>query len=97
MSYTPGPWKVGAECKPMYAWRGQVVAKHPTDGGDFILASCNQNYPEMAIDNDHLIAAAPELLEALKAFRESLYFERNAESVKRLTLAAIAKAEGRHD
>lgn len=39
-----------------------------------------------------LKAERDELLAALEAFRGSLYFERNTEQAKRLTIAAIAKA-----
>lgn len=40
-----------------------------------------------------LKAQRDELLAAAKVFRSSLYFDRNTEQVKRITMAAIANAE----
>jgi hypothetical protein len=95
--YTPGPWKVGGECKPLYAWRGQVTGKHPDDGEDFILASCNHNYPEIALANARLIAAAPDLLEALIEMMRPKSEGMGSLERRAVARAAIAKAEGRKE
>lgn len=61
--WTPGPWKTGNDGKPHYWWRGQVIGQK--DGGDFVLATCNQNYTDIAIPNANLISLAPEMAEAI--------------------------------
>ena len=56
MSYTPGPWHKG---------RGVIVYAHDKNVGpeDFPVAEC---FGPQGIPNARLIAAAPELLEALR-------------------------------
>jgi hypothetical protein len=56
--HTPEPWKVGDGARPLFAWSGQILAEHRLDGTDFILASCNQDYPEEAEANARRIVAA---------------------------------------
>lgn len=61
--------------------------------------------PEEVVANAHLIAAAPELLEALKKIAEGkgpfssdrlTHAENTIEAMRELARAAIAKAEVRH-
>jgi hypothetical protein len=89
--HTPGPWKTGNGLPPFYAWGGQVIGKHD-DGSDFVLASCNQNYPEQAIANAHLIAAAPELLGLVKDL--AYMFQDHPHLNNKRIAEIIAKAEG---
>lgn len=95
MKYTPGPWEYeeirGADMSMVYAMNG-VIAGIPNELEE----------DEMAIQNGNanLIAAAPDMREALDAF-ESWWrlpaSERTIEAIEpamRLCLNAIAKAEG---
>lgn len=94
MKYTPGPWV--ADGGVVYADHGLQV--HICDTGLF---------SDQPFENARLIAAAPELLEALKSLKElcaeAIYSaedggdvpDRDHQSlVWRLVNAAIAKAEG---
>ena len=87
IKFTPGPWHVGMKPGPMvYGPQGEQIV-----GINVLL-----DQPEV-IANARLIAAAPELLEALKQFVD--YYEsmqgHKDNSVIRNGKAAINKAEGR--
>ena len=99
MNHTPGPWTVGCPAKTHYIMTGghTVVAALPHDRG---------NGSHYVIDNDSerkanasLIAAAPELLEALELFAN---LDRNVPSDRwwiettwcEQARKAIAKAKG---
>lgn len=100
--HTPGPWEIGPECngdKPEDA-----IGVLGSD--DYIVADVWRDVEELAIRADanaRLIAAAPELLEALKAVIGALRQEapgtplnnRRFDSLGAQANAAIAKAEGR--
>lgn len=83
--HTPGPWtweySRDRKCIFINGRMAQVDADDPDPGED----------PEA---NANLIAAAPEILEALKAFNSARSPEDWARATM-LTDAAIAKAEGR--
>ena len=91
-THTPGPWKV----EPLNADR--VVIRKP-DGG--VAANCPAHFPADAA----LIAAAPELLEALYAalplvedaavFLKDDFKPGYLAGIVRAMKSAIAKAEGR--
>ncbi len=89
MSHTPGPWTV----------KGTRVVSAPYSGESF---GCGGTYVALSIGNEfdaHLIAAAPDLLDALKLFLEtfddtmSLPAVVLQEKVYNAARAAIAKAE----
>ena len=84
--HTPGPWKVSdkrdADCSVVTSPTGPVAKTYWT-----------QNVPEMRA-NAHLIAAAPELLAALKAL-EGSFEKHRPKTMWDAARAAIAKAEGR--
>jgi hypothetical protein len=88
MSYTPGPWKVKTtDYAGRYVLFNDIVrGRVPKDFGDEDEA------------NARLIAAAPDLLEALKDTRDCLaahgYCSRWEREVLRLAGTAISKAEG---
>jgi len=108
--HTPGPWKVvdgdshnGYPHEPSeYEYR--VVPESTEPRPNNIIASfwdCEWGYE--ALGNAHLIAAAPDLLAALKEIEKGegafsldpLTFASNAiENMKGIATAAIAKAEG---
>lgn len=87
--HTPGPWKV---IKPGYNMRGKYANCHgiaPEAGPVFAYLP---NAVDVQQANARLIAAAPELLAALKAQNDPYLepFER-----EQMRSAAIAKAEGK--
>lgn len=80
--HTPGPWKV----EP----RGNLKARQFVEAGEFRIVECLTRDQEA---NAHLIAAAPELLAALKDLLASAgYCEPPTMERAR---AAIVKAESR--
>lgn len=103
-AYTKGPWFVvkasdygcgdGLDICAGKSWGTAFVADplYGNAGGKGFAAS-----KEEAIANAYLMAAAPELLEALKAIFEDNCFSPMAGDVRayRLSLQAIAKAEGK--
>lgn len=91
-SYTPGPWKVVGDefCEP---WKTDVCTER--DNECVLVASVRIAPPvgETGANAD-LIAAAPDLLEALKAIESCLSPYDNDYAAQKVR-AAIAKAEGR--
>ena len=87
--HTQGPWGVDAT--------GQVCKRATNGSWDLIAYLDESPYYHDKFANAHLIAAAPELLEALKQFVD--YYEsmqgHKDNSVIRNGKAAINKAEGR--
>ena len=81
--HTPGPWYQGCEEEPksgdIYAEDGSLIAEAFVNGGQ-----------ETLVANARLIAAAPDLLEALK----TLVITRSAAKALPDATAAIAKATG---
>lgn len=64
VKHTPGPWEYGEE-------RGLCREIHADNGPElFAIAQTRHGDPEICEANARLIAAAPELLEALIAFRD---------------------------
>lgn len=90
-TYTPGPWSWSDEYQTV---AGESTWSLIGQGGYGIL-SCDglANSPsEFHESNARLIAAAPELLEALEEIAE--YPENDAQELMRIARAAIAKATG---
>ena len=102
-SFTPGPWSVphfarpdvGCECKYVLTdtCMGAVCAVYAS-GDDSIEGGDNPPFDE-AVANAHLIASAPDLLEALK-YVMSAQGEQLTDAFDQAH-KAIAKAEGRDD
>ena len=64
MSHTPGPWEVYGPVDLDY-W---IIYRYP-NGYDQHVATAHWNHPEdysVVLNNSHLIAAAPDMLEALE-------------------------------
>ncbi len=91
MGHTPGKW----------------VVKHQVNvfGGDRSVAACggyatNTDQGEHVLENEanaRLIATAPLLLEACRAFIDAdMYWTDEANAVLELMESAVAKAEGRN-
>jgi hypothetical protein len=88
-AHTPGPWS--SDFPNGDDWI------RTEDGDAIVRIGFNQEHREA---NAHLIAAAPELLEALKAITHrtdlgTALFHKLTEEHAEAALAAIAKAEGR--
>ncbi|MED5026604.1 hypothetical protein [Pseudomonas aeruginosa] len=90
-SYTPGPWDYWSGYNPVDELEAQIT----TEDGDIVIASYNRQIPEGEA-NAKLLAAAPELLEALQdldALRGPFPPSDEAiEAAWRKASAAIAKA-----
>lgn len=90
MSHTPGPWIHAPLSDAIITPRGVAVAE-PPDGYD----------EEQWQADAALIAAAPDLLDALKALRKNVdvdlsgYWTESTSNFMQQADAAIAKAEGR--
>lgn len=86
--HTKGPWMAAARPSSVVGW--PVVA--PADMGRSV---CNVTVGhDQSEANARLIAAAPELLEALKIVAQHGRID-NSESRMNMVGAAIAKAEGK--
>lgn len=80
MSYTPGPWKVD---RPYIRGAGRVIAS---------LESGHDEVEDAA--NAQLIAAAPELYEALENLMDFLFHGKKDRQMILKASAALAKARG---
>ena len=89
MKHTPGPW----DCK-VFNNGAYIIADGPVDElSSCIIASRNEHPdPPTGRANARLIAAAPELLDALVYMRRTMYSDTSEESIK--ADEAIAKATG---
>ena len=95
--HTPGPWMTGTGCYghfPIYVMRGgeaKLIAQTVKDGETGI------EYWEGSY-NARLMAAAPELLKALRSFVEG-HHECSARhcQIEEDALMAISKVEGRNE
>ncbi|HHN0028810.1 TPA: hypothetical protein ACRLYD_004170 [Pseudomonas aeruginosa] len=82
--HTPGPWDYWSGYNPVDELEAQIT----TEDGDIVIASYNRQIPEGEA-NAKLLAAAPELLEALVALVEC---EQTTPELWEAARAAIAKA-----
>jgi hypothetical protein len=104
-SHTPGPWWVERRVGDAL----QVNAKHRGEGSSYCVAGINHWEGDADKANAHLIAAAPDLLAALKDLADWLAYGLNkadgaeptaedhaaCERVAAQARAAVDKAEGR--
>lgn len=89
--HTPGPWEVEEDGLRDGVWR--VVSQAYSDETPGICGAHSKHWPLTKEDAD-LIAAAPDLLKALKFWRD--YGGDNLENeFAPICRAAIAKAEGK--
>jgi hypothetical protein len=93
--HTPGPWKYSPQTERVYFTDKKSGEEPPICEMAVSDIMAIQNEDEVAA-NAHLIAAAPELLEALKAVRAWLndYNGHMGVPQTKMIRAAIAKAEG---
>lgn len=91
MKYTPGPWVVKSD-----EWGISVQCKDSVSGLRFAvtpICRIEQEKDSGGEDDARLIAAAPEMYEALKKAADS--WEYMEPDVEEAVKSAIAKAEGR--
>lgn len=86
-SYTPGPWDYWSGYNPVDELEAQIT----TEDGDIVIASYNRQIPEGEA-NAKLLAAAPDLLEALQVCIQQITALCSADDVPDQARAAIAKA-----
>ncbi|MDC3857729.1 hypothetical protein [Pseudomonas aeruginosa] len=86
-SYTPGPWDYWSGYNPVDELEAQIT----TEDGDIVIASYNRQIPEGEA-NAKLLAAAPDLLEALQACIQQITALCSTDDVPDQARAAIAKA-----
>lgn len=103
MSHTPGPWKV---VKYGYSKRGIKISRDAvqTEDGHYIVTEIfTTRFGEKneTLSNANLLAAAPDLLNALKVVMQvydtapsSQEFDERFDDLRGQIYAAIAKAEG---
>lgn len=100
MKHTPGPWSLDLNNNPREVGDDNYVLS--ANGWQF--AKFNDESLACGFDactpaaNAHLIAAAPELLEALKRVRHAFYVDGKAKALRAAfegTKELVAKAEGR--
>jgi hypothetical protein len=87
--HTPGPWTIeesNVGYGPCYYIEG--------GDGSYVIHGEGTAWSESDKANARLIAAAPELLEALKVAADALGSEEGMAAAYRLAREAIAKAEG---
>jgi len=93
MKHTPGPWMLNEPfATPKAKWL--IWAGHPIASVSAARkrnAHCTDMSSEEGKANAHLIAAAPEMYEALKALAHC-----TTHKTLEAAYAALAKAEGRH-
>lgn len=82
--YTPGPWKKNRKSTPV------GLAKYEVQYGEHAENICDHVYQE---EDANLIAAAPDLLEALEVCVEKLWHTNKA-AIEQARVA-IAKARGK--
>ena len=92
MSHTPGPWKFYDDSNDGKTNRIEIVAIGKT------VARIYHSVPAEDLPNARLIAAAPDLLEALKrlaAYGDVFAYRFNETNPFKQAIAAIEKAEGK--
>jgi len=88
MNHTPGPWSVEKYKEP---YNNHLYTYHVLNEESLIVAKCGTGDFEIP-DNARLIAAAPEMLEALEAV---LGWYNGPTDIEAMIRKAILKAKGR--
>lgn len=102
--FTPGPWWIDDDNRPGMSWNRNIV--HGTGENRIcFMAHSDNKAPERDAANAHLIAAAPELYEALErllsllgnyvGWRNTAAAEAEEEAAENAAHAALAKARGK--
>lgn len=90
--YTPGPWTY--ESKDI---RGEVPCCKVYGADNLEVATVGRHDGKGDLENARLIAAAPEMYEALLAIREAFYVENSSKAVREAMKLSdvVKKADGR--
>jgi len=86
MSHTPGPWKADDKGKAVFI----PLRAHHCEQLGIQVGFVSWEDDKESLANARLIAAAPELLEALKLALPLIWFGKEHDAI----VAAIARAEG---
>ncbi len=92
-AHTPGPWRIGLGYQPIFAYEIPTVR---TDGGGHVAYAfpiSGSSDCIVAAANARLIAAAPELLDALEAMYALHTGEHGPDDHANAQTNALAKAE----
>lgn len=96
MTHTPGPWRVTAD--GYIAGQGFVPIRTPYRENAFKDGPARSGHPEAEVQaNARLIAAAPELLEALEACLDAIGSWEPEEDPYYVTMARAAIAKAREN
>jgi hypothetical protein len=87
-AFTPGPWTVESRV----AFGKNDYAVSPASGNDGFVAALTHGPDAKA--NASLIAAAPELYEALERINDTADIALDIDWIRRISRAALAKARG---
>jgi hypothetical protein len=97
MPHTPGPWCSATQNDALYVIAGDSPAKnndYPRHDADREVIAKVYDSPS-GLDNSRLLAAAPQLLEALKFVTQRCALYAPADRAREMAAEAIAKAQGR--
>lgn len=89
MNYTSGPWKIEKYKEP---YNNHLDTFQVTDKDGLIVAKCGIGGEEV-LNNARLIAAAPEMYEALKLLKDSFGTENIQPEIYEMISNAIQKVE----
>ena len=104
--HTPGPWKVEESQTSVQTLDIVKIGEHGREQVDPIAVVAFADLASITLSNARLIAAAPDLLSALRQIRsivesrppyENSSAEGDLESIHQLADTAIAGAEGKED
>ena len=87
-AHTPGPWRYGPHLSPSENHRGYYIVSESSNGWAHATVQPGDEDGELGEANARLIAAAPDLLDALSRTRGQWIGSVNADAC----LAALAKA-----
>lgn len=101
VKHTPGPWR---PCEPGSNFAKGKMFTRPVNGENLIATVSSEGRFAERQANARLIAAAPDMLEALKhaaqraneTGNDVLAWQETVYAMHKIIDAAIAKAEGRH-
>ena len=99
-NHTPGPWAVDRDPRPRMSWNNHIVSEKDPDQRICFMTHDGTKENERGQANASLVAAAPDLLHALKELMAAVKGEpamnnHKYDGVGIVVNAAIAKAEGR--
>lgn len=96
--WAPGPWEVDEDYRPGMSWNRHIVYGSDRENRVCFMSHSDGRAPERDRANAHLIAAAPELYEALLHIADEIETDGGVDTSDWLNMAAaraaLAKARG---